>query len=136
MSFFFFDFGTIFTKDANEISFRVTGLKMNNQDFNQNYSTLPLLIIFIIINAITLISIFLFKKRMLQIRLNVFNFISQLGSVGICFYYLNNATSKFGVDYKTSIIIVLPIVAAILTFLAIRAIARDEALVQSLNRLR
>jgi hypothetical protein len=49
-------------------------------------------------------------------------------------FIFNKCSGKFGTDYSTSILIILPAVAFIFTFLAIRAIARDEALVQSLNR--
>ncbi len=73
---------------------------------------------------------------MMQIRMNVFNAIMQLGSVGIAFYYLNDVAKVMAADYKTGILIIFPIIAAILTFLAIRQIAKDEALVRSISRLR
>ncbi|HOK38807.1 MAG: DUF4293 domain-containing protein [Bacteroidales bacterium] len=136
LSFFFFPFGYIITKDASQIEVYTTGMQFNGEKIHSDYSLLPLFIMIIIINLVTFISIFLYKRRMLQIRLNIFNLILQLGSIGVSFYFLTNAAGKFGTDYSTSILIILPAVAFIFTFLAIRAIARDEALVQSLNRLR
>jgi len=114
----------------------MTGVNYTKNGETAYYSLLPMMIMISIINLTTLSSIFLYKRRMLQIRFNIFNIIVQLGSIGIMFYYLSNATKQMGVDYNTKILIVLPIVAAIFTFLAVRAIAKDEALVRSISRLR
>lgn len=134
--FYFLPFGTVITTDNVVLPIIVTGVEYLKNGETLIYSLLPLLIMMSLINLVTLTSIFLYKRRMLQIRLNVFNIIVQLGSIGMMFYYLSSAAKQIGVDYSTKILIVLPIVSAILTFLAIRAIAKDEALVRSISRLR
>ena len=134
--FFFLPFGNLVNKDLSEIAIIITGVSFVKGDSTVSYPMTPLLIMFIIINLITLTSIFLFKKRMLQIRLSVFNAIMQLGSFGMLFFYLADISKKSGLDYNTGILVILPLVAAILSFLAMRAIAKDEALVRSVSRLR
>jgi len=134
--FYFFPFGSIITSDESVIPLLITGVSYTKNGETAFYSLLPLLIMMSLINLVSLTSIFLYKRRMLQIRFNVFNIIIQLGSVGMMFFYLCNAAKNLGVDYSTKILIVLPVVSAILTFLAIRAIAKDEALVRSISRLR
>ncbi len=134
--FYALPFGEIILADSSSIEMKITGLEYIKNGQTVFYSLLPLLIMISLINIITLSSIFLYKHRMLQIRMNVFNAVLQLGSIGIMFYYLSNASKEFGIDYQTGILIVLPAVAAILTFLAIRQIAKDEALVRSISRLR
>ena len=89
------------------------------------------------------VTIFLFKNRLLQIRLCVSEIVLQLGSlvfIGIYCYRLCAAiTDKFpGVErhFMLGIAPFMPIVAIILVGLAIRGIAKDEALVRSLDRIR
>ena len=106
-------------------------------DFGEeHYSTLPLLILLSVVVLILLATIFLYRHRMLQIRICVFNLIMTLGCSGLAFFFLYQASEKFGTNYSTSILVVLPIVAAIFIGLAIRGIAKDEALVKSLDRIR
>ncbi len=76
-------------------------------------------------------NIFLYRRRMLQIRLCMFNCLLLLGLQGFIAYYV--FTVK-GVSF--SITAAFPIIALVLTFLALRYIARDEAMLQAMNRLR
>ena len=95
----------------------------------------PMAVIQIITFAVTLITIFLYKKRMLQIRLCVFNSIALLGYQGVIIWYAY-LLSKSADVARLNVTIVIPVIAAILIFLALRSIAKDEALVRSLDRLR
>ncbi len=93
--------------------------------------------IFIFIPIITLLHfvvIFLYKKRILQIRILVFSIVLLLGLFGLFFYFTYAGFDGTKVAFK--IPVVFPIIAAILDFLAIRAIGKDEALIRSLNRIR
>lgn len=95
------------------------------------------LAIFIFIPVIVLlhvIVIFLYKKRILQIRILVFSIVLLLGLFGLFFYFTYAGFTDAQVAFK--IPVVFPIVAAILDFLAIRSIGKDEALIRSLNRIR
>lgn len=91
---------------------------------------------FVILTAISAIvcffTIFVFKHRMLQIRLCIFNILVLLGYqawIGYAFF-----TREEGVSFSVSA--VFPVVCAILTFTALRYIARDEAMVRASSSLR
>ncbi|MCY1722495.1 DUF4293 domain-containing protein [Prolixibacteraceae bacterium Z1-6] len=98
------------------------------------FSGLPFLIFIGIITVLHLVAIFLFKKRILQIRVLGFTILLLLGLFGMFFYFTYASFDDVTVAFK--IPVALPIVAAILDWLAIRAIGKDEALVRSLDRIR
>ncbi len=98
-----------------------------------------LFILVCIILGLTIYDIFMFRKRMLQIRIAVFNMLLQLGIYALfAFYYfflMPNQGIISGV-FQPSWTILIPILNVILTYLAIRKIGADEALIRSLDRLR
>ena len=135
--FYIFPFGKIITASGDIFDIGIFGCDYTDSNGNpQHFSAIAALILISLSTIITFISIFLYKKRILQMRLNVFNIVLQIGSIGIIFFLLFQASKYIGGDYSTNVLIILPLVAAILTFLAIRGIARDEALIKSLDRLR
>lgn len=90
-----------------------------------------------VIAFVALITIFLFKKRILQIRLCVFNAILMLGFYGFVAFLLYSLKGDMGdVDVSVKFALSFPLVSLILDYLAIRNIGADEALVRSLDRLR
>ncbi len=88
-------------------------------------------------SVLSLITVFLYKQRMQQIRLSVFNVLLMIGFYlyfGFIIYkLLPMETLEF---QKVGVGIIMPLIALILTILAIRNIGADEALIRSLNRLR
>ena len=90
--------------------------------------------------AVPLVNIFLFKRRMLQIRLCAVELVLLLGSVafiGIYYYLSTRMVSQ--AEFHTQgfrIAAVFPLVALVLDYLAMRAIFKDELLVKSLDRIR
>ena len=93
-----------------------------------------------IVPIVSLVSIFMFKKRILQMRLNSFNIVLMLfqivSMVAYFFYFKSNAVADDALPTHILLPFALPIINIILTYLAIRAIGKDEALVRSLDRLR
>lgn len=88
-----------------------------------------------------LVIIFLYKKRLVQIRLCVSAIVLLLGSaalIGLYCYRVCSLLSEMNYDEIITIgfASLMPIVAIIPVVLAIRGIARDEALVRSLDRIR
>ncbi len=90
----------------------------------------------IAIAALALVTIFLFKKRLLQVRLSLINVFLQIGYYIVLGVYIFFACQQLGVDWYINIWAALPLVGVILTFMAIRAIGKDEALVRAAYRLR
>jgi peptidoglycan/LPS O-acetylase OafA/YrhL len=95
-------------------------------------SSWVLLVFLILCSAVGFITIFLYRHRMLQIRLCLFNTLVLLGLQGIIIYYV--ITAEPGGVF--SLTVAFPLIAAILLVLAMRYIGRDEAMIRSLNRLR
>ena len=91
----------------------------------------------VIIPLVSFVSLFLFKRRILQVRLNVFNIMLMIGYYALLALLLWFGNSQENVsDWFIEIIACVPLVNVILSALAIRAILKDEALVRSLNRIR
>lgn len=95
-----------------------------------------LTVLMVLVPLISLATIFLYKKRMLQVRLSFFNIVLMAGFYALLFVYLLTASKAFEADWFLRFVTAFPLINIILNFLAIRAIAKDEALVKSLNRLR
>jgi len=97
-------------------------------------SILAFQILLVLSVLVTFVTIFLYKKRPLQIRLSVFNAIAMLGLPILVFYFktwgIVSDTSSFG------FVTILPLVSTILTFAAVKNIIKDEALVRSYDRIR
>lgn len=104
--------------------------------------TVPLIILLSVIVAISFVTIFLYKKRVIQMRLNFINLILMLGFAGLSYFYITSfANGKFDDSIVTDIVhyrifAAFPFVSAVFTYLGIRAIGKDEALVRSIDRIR
>ena len=84
-----------------------------------------------------LVIIFIYKKRMVQIRLCVSAIVLLIGSAALIGLYCYRLCDLFNYDIITvGFASLMPIVAIIPVVLAIRGIARDEALIRSLDRIR
>ena len=124
--------GSIIT-NANEIS-ELGNLCITFPDGTKDYTPWALFVILLVVAALSFVTIFLFKKRMLQIRLTIFSSVVLIG------YYLALVAYLFmlaeDTTFSASWTIGLPFAALILNWLAIRGIGADEALVKAYDRLR
>ena len=101
------------------------------------YPTWGLFALVAVIAIVALVTIFLFKRRILQIRLCVFNALLMIGFYGFFAYLAYNFTSSFAeMSLQVKFGLAFPLINLILDYLAIRNIGADEALVRSLDRLR
>lgn len=98
------------------------------------FNGLPILIFIGLIALLHMAIIFMYKKRIRQIRVAVFTIVLLLGLFGIFFYFTYAGFEGAKVAFK--IPVAFPLIAIILDYLAIRAIGKDEALIRSLNRIR
>ncbi|MDR0349163.1 MAG: DUF4293 domain-containing protein [Tannerella sp.] len=90
-----------------------------------------------IITLIAFVAIFLYKKRILQIRFCIYNSILLIGFYGLFVFYVWRITGESDFfHFSPRIALGFPLVSLILNCLAIRNIGADEALVRSLERLR
>jgi hypothetical protein len=99
-------------------------------------SSWGLFCILLLSSLIALSTIFLYKHRILQIRMTIFNTLLLIGFylAFIAFYLVlkEDLEASFRIHWA----LCLPLVAIILNYLAIRAIYRDEILVKAADRLR
>lgn len=84
---------------------------------------------------LSLISIFLFKRRVLQMRITVFNILLKIGMFALAALeiYLFGQEGNQSLGGMVKVWIAAPIIALIFDYLAHRAIAIDERLIQYLN---
>ena len=124
--------GSIIAAD-NQIS-EFYNLFISMPDGSKTYAPWALFTIQMIITVLAFTTIFLFKKRMLQIRLTIFSSVMLIGYyLALVAYILMLAEDT---TFSASWTICLPIIAIILNWLAIRGIGADEALVKAYDRLR
>ena len=95
-----------------------------------------LLLITILIPVLAFVNIFLFKKRLLQARLNIFLVMLCLGYYGVLAIYIWQAKLALGVDWHILLWASFPAVCLVLTMMATRRILKDEALVRAADRIR
>lgn len=88
----------------------------------------------------SLVIIFLFKKRNLQMLLGKLNLLILTLLIALVFFYADHAKALSGLPNDTlvnySFACLLPVISIILNYLAIRAIKKDEDLVRAADRLR
>jgi len=89
-----------------------------------------------IIPLLALCTIFLYKKRMVQIRLSVINMFLMVGYYILLFVNLWMAGRNLSADWSLKIASIFPVICIILNYLAIGGIGKDEALVKSMDRIR
>ncbi len=87
--------------------------------------------------ALSMYTILIYKKRLLQIRLGQFNILLHLGLLVAAFYYLDHVREQIpGADFSYGAGIFLPLFSLLLILMANRAIKRDENLVRAADRIR
>ena len=95
-----------------------------------------LLLTTILIPALALVDIFLYKKRILQARLNIFLTMLCLGYYGVLAIYVWQAKLALGVEWHILPWASFPLICMVLTLMATRRILKDEALVRAADRIR
>ena len=112
------------------------------QDTEASYAPVPvhgvwgLTLATLLIPVLALVDIFLFKKRLLQARLNIFTVMFCLGWYGVVAIYIWQAKLAQGVEWYIQPSACIPLVSMVLTLMATRRILKDEALVRAADRIR
>ena len=120
--------------NTEEVLFEAMGIYLNGELTD---STWGLFVIGLMSSIAALITIFLYKNRILQIRLSIFNIVLMIGFYLYFGFIMYRVYPVENLEFsKVGFGAIMPIVSIILTILAIRKIGADEALIRSLNRLR
>lgn len=123
-----------FVYNGDRVVFEAMGIYLNGE---LNDSTWGIFAVGAISSILALVTVFLYRSRMLQIRLSIFNIVLMIGFYlyfGFILFKLNPMESLH--FQKVGIGIIMPVIAIIFMVLAIRKIGADEVLVRSLDRLR
>jgi len=131
--------------------YKVVSLVPGSEVPTSPYFVLPLLTLVTLIVMMSFLTIFLYKNRKLQLILVRFMLLLLLVYIGVYFFYYVDvleiqsggiATYEYAVSIpKTEIqiptvIFLIPVVSAMLLFMASRGIISDEKLIRSTDRLR
>jgi hypothetical protein len=101
------------------------------------YPVWGLFILTAIITILATVTIFLYKNRIRQIRVCVFNALMMIGFYCLfvfLIYMMKQEINELSVNVR--IALSFPLISLILDYLAIRNIGADEVLVRSVERLR
>lgn len=107
-----------------------------DESYKEMLNLIPLTFLPILSVLVSLLSIFSFKNRSLQIKLGKLNMAIMLVVLiigSIYFIKLNQIVSATGVPGFSSI---LPVLIIILTYMATKAVKKDDNLVKSADRIR
>lgn len=123
-----------FHHNGNTVFFEAMGMY---QDGEMVSSTWALFATGAISSLLALFTVFIYKTRIVQIRLSIFNIAVMIGFYLYLGFLMLKINPEAGLQFqKVGIGIIMPLIAIILTYLAIRKIGADEMLIRSLNRLR
>lgn len=117
-------------------SFDVTGLNTVAAQPELVYPTWALLALNAVVIMLALVTIFLYKNRILQIRLSVFNTILMICFYGLFAFFVWTIQGEMSANFSVKMALSFPLISLVLNYLAIRSIGADEVLVRSLDRLR
>ena len=124
----------VFTYVDGTAYFKAMGFYNNGEMI---FPTWSLLVIGIVSVILFLLTVFIYKWRILQIRFSIFNIFVMLGYYGLIAFYILKRNPEVGSTFQNmGVGIVMPFVAIVFPYLAIRKIGADEALIRSLNRIR
>lgn len=116
-----------------------------------SFFILPLFVPVTLIVIISIVTIFLYNNRKLQLTLVRFMLLLLLIYIGIYFFYYTDVLENQSGGYASyqynvpifetgmqipTVIFIIPLVSAMLLFMAARGITNDEKLVRSSDRLR
>ncbi len=116
------------------ISDSLTG--QSGQATGQAANIWPFAAILILISLLSLIAIFLFKNRKIQLIVSIIVLILSAGLIIALTWYGFNVISSYNMKIVPGISMTLPLFILIFSVLAYRGILKDDRLVKSYDRLR
>ncbi|MCD6202459.1 MAG: DUF4293 domain-containing protein [Bacteroidales bacterium] len=132
---FFFPYATFIDPQAVSYTFDISGI-YSQEETNLVINILPLQILIAVVPAISLVSIFLYKNRILQMRLCVFNMLLMAGMLILMAYYIFYIKGELSAQVYYKVTLLFPLISMIFTWLAFRSIRKDELLIRSVERIR
>lgn len=122
-----------------EMLYSMTGLGFEDASGELVEPTWVLFVFGLLVLFISLFSIFLFKKRVVQMRLTMFNLFLKIGYVALAWLNLRRygaVLEPVESEVTVTVWLALPLVAAIFDYLAHRGILADETTIRMMDRIR
>lgn len=117
-----------------EYVFKPMGISMDGVFQSSTWGLFGILFLSAVIAFCT---IFLFRNRMLQVRMTIFNSILLIGYYVAFFVFMFMLKDKLdAMTFQFGLALCLPAISIILNYLSFRAIYRDELMVKAVDRLR
>ncbi len=112
-------------------------VKLSVLNFETQPNVLPLLILAILMLIVPIVTIFLYKKRELQLKLSSLNVFLNAVFCGLIFlFYVDKMQELLSVDALYAFGTYVPLINMVLSVLAMRWIRKDIELIKSVDRLR
>ncbi len=124
--------GQILNFSAHKIEY-----SLNGESTSVYKKTIPIVVLVLITGLISLVNIFLFHRRILQMRICLLNGALIVLLLVIMLIYYSSAMHAHDLAHHTwRLAAVFPIIALVIDVMAYRSIQSDEMLVNSYNRIR
>jgi glucan phosphoethanolaminetransferase (alkaline phosphatase superfamily) len=135
LSFLFLKDGFIAFSDepGSVINFTIATISVESETLMK---TLPVTLLIIIIPLLSLITIFLFKNRRLQVILCKTLLILVSAFIIVLVFYSYTVINRYNAELIPGIRMTVPVIQLVLVFMAYRGIKKDDDLVKSYDRLR
>ena len=111
-------------------------LWLSMADGSRTYSPWAMFALLLAAAVVAFIAIFLFRRRMFQVRMSVFGGLLLVGYYVVFVSFVYVFKSRYDADFTLNWTAAFPAVALILDYLAFRNIMKDELMIRSLERLR
>ena len=136
---FFFPIANFFSSPVYTIDLNVLGIK-EYANYNAAWpNTILLPVVLGLVGLLAFATIFMYKRRMLQVRLIRFDLLLNIIYLALVFFYYVpelETITQTSADYISEPGIYLTIVSVVFLILANRFIRKDEKLIRSADRLR
>ena len=138
---FFFPLANYYNEIHGNYKFFIYGIKCMDPDQKitfPSFFTSPLIFLAVASIIFSVVTIFLYKNRFLQIRICAFNLITNIVLImAIFFFYATHIQTMTMIEPEYNYAgMVLPLISIVFLILSNRAIRKDQALVKSADRLR
>lgn len=125
-----------FLKDTEVYEQTVWGIRTVGENPEYVLNTTPMAILTILSALLPLVTIFLYKWRLLQMRMCIVEMVLLIGLLAYMIMFLVRTGGDFSDKIVFSIVDLFPLVSLVFAFLAFRGIYKDIVLVKSLDRIR
>jgi hypothetical protein len=129
---------SFFNKENSEFIMNFRGLYEvpSDKSYELTETIIPVTLISVLVPLISLITIFLFKNRKLQLKTTLILIMLEVLLIAVVAYYGISSIQRLDAIVAPVFRMFIPVITVILTILAYRGIKKDENLVRSYDRLR